>query len=256
MNLHKCIVHPGIRTSERFARLNWFQRDLFYGLLSAAHKGGWFENNAAALRAALFAPCLGKVSERDLKDGLLKLREVELIKLWTGRNGRAYGAIINYRQKFDYGEELPAEGKPAADEELFPREPGPPAASPPPAPPPNRIEVSVKAPPAPGPHPTDDDAWLDGLAGAHAGIDVRAEFRKASKRYPLGFGRKFFEDEWLAKAERPIQLKPKAAAPFVPAKAQTTMEKESEEVRAEWRKLPEPPVGTLEHALWTEARTP
>lgn len=108
MMLHKVIVRPGIRTSEKFGRLSWFHRDLFYGLLNAVHgREGWFEENAILVRAALYAPCLGKVSERDVHDGLQKLREVGLIKLWTGRNGRRYGQLINYNQAFAYGEALP-----------------------------------------------------------------------------------------------------------------------------------------------------
>jgi hypothetical protein len=155
MNLHKCILHPGIRTSDRFGRLSWFHRDLFYGLLNATHKGGWFEANAGTLRAALYAPCLGKVPERDIQDGLLKLREVGLIKLWTGKNGRAYGAILNHRQKFDYGEQLPP-GAEAPDDALAldftaatgSEDPDPP---PDPEPPPegnelNRIESNAAQP--------------------------------------------------------------------------------------------------------------
>jgi hypothetical protein len=218
MNLHKCIVHPGIRTSEKFGRLNWLQRDLFYGLLSAAHKGGWFENNAGALRAALFAPCLGKVSERDIKDGLLKLREVGLIKLWTGRNGRAYGAIINYRQRFDYGEELPEEGKPPSDLLLFDAGPEPPGA-PPPAPPPNRIEVSVKAPPAPTPPtPPDESAWLQSLASAYPDINVRAELTACLTKYPHA-GRDFFKNEWLPNAEPPMRARRDDPAEPIPEPA-------------------------------------
>jgi hypothetical protein len=216
MNLHKCIVHPGIRTSDKFGRLNWFQRDLFYGLLSAAHKGGWFENNAAALRAALFAPCLGKVSERDLKDGLLKLREVGLIKLWTGRNGRAYGAVLNYRQKFDYGEELPAEGKPPDDELFAPEELGPPPGPPPAPPPKNRIEVSEK-PRAARPEPSTlstDDEWLTGLQNAYPSVNVRAELLDCLAKYPKA-GRKFFENEWLANWEPPMR-RAADAAPVIP----------------------------------------
>lgn len=202
---------PGIRTSERFGRLNWLQRDLFYGLLAVAHKGGWFENNAANLRAALYAPCLGKMTERDLKHGLLKLQEVGLIKLWVGKNGRAYGAILNYRQKYEYGEALPADAHPPDDElRLAIEEPpgDPPDPAIPPDPPSNPIEVSRAEPKArkARPTPTTDEEWLAKLASKHSHLDVRAEFRKATKRYPLGFGRKFFEDEWLARAERPIQL--------------------------------------------------
>lgn len=212
MNLHKVIVHPGIRTSEKFGKVSMLHRDLFYGLLSAAHKGGWFEANAGLLRAALYAPCLGKVSERDIKDGLLKLREVGLIKLWTGKNGRAYGSIINYRQRFNYGEDLPEDGLAPDDELPLDASPEP---DPPPAPPPKRIEVSEKAREAGNPHPPQDEStWLQSLAVAHPDIDVRTELRVCLDKYPRA-GRRFFEDSWLGNCEAPISGKREESRPEI-----------------------------------------
>jgi hypothetical protein len=188
MMLHKCIVRPEIRTSQRFARLNWLHRDLFYGLLNAAQGDGWFEASAQLLRAALYAPSLGKVSERDVRDGLLKLREVGLIKLWTGTNGRAYGQIHNYGQKFDYGRGLPEEARAPSDElpldaaPLKEAEPEPPPRPEPARAKDNRIEMSgrgeraKRAAPDPKDLPSTED-WLAQLRESHPGIDIDRELR-------------------------------------------------------------------------------
>lgn len=211
MNLHKVIVRPGIRTSAAFGRLNFFQRDLFYGLLSAAHtKGGWFEADAALLRAALFAPCLGKVSERDVRDGLLKLREVGIVKLWTGRNGRAYGAVEKYQQRFAYGEVLPPEAHPPGDElplDLFadeePPEPDeietPPPAAPDPKPKQKRRESEENARGAAPSTPTKvelQEDWIGRIARAWPGVNILAELDKAKRKWGT-VDRARFEKHWL-----------------------------------------------------------
>lgn len=232
MNLHKVIVRPGIRTSEKFGRLNFFDRDLFYGLLSAGNgkKEGWFENNPTVLRAALFAPCLGKVSERDVKAGLLRLREGRLIKLWTGRNGRAYGQIINYGQSFDYGEPLPADAHPPDESELAldvtdPPEPRPATARSEP----NRNEVRggetnfARRPPAPPsleaapiaqtPNPNHGEEtqpeWIARLRVAWPAVDVTAELFKAERERRLKgkvVERQWFETNWLPNCSPAVEL--------------------------------------------------
>ena len=86
MNLHVCHLHPVIRTSERFARLTWFERDLFYGLLNAAELNGHFENRPGLIRAAIYAPMLSKVTERDVERALQRLHSAELVKLYVGED--------------------------------------------------------------------------------------------------------------------------------------------------------------------------
>lgn len=214
MNLHKVIVRPGIRTSERFGKLNFFERDMYYGLLNAGNgKDGWFEFNVTVLRAALFAPCLGKVSERDVKAGLLRLQEGRLIKLWTGKNGRAYGQIINYRQTFDYGEPLPPDAHPPPDDEL----PLGATTDPPPRGELNRDELKggggeIENPPAPNcagrrkpnaPIRTEEQpAWLARLQVEWPDLDITAEALKAERERRLKgkmLERQWFEDNWLPK---------------------------------------------------------
>lgn len=210
MNLHKVIVRPGIRTSERFARLNFFERDLFYGLLSVANtKAGWFENNATVLRAALFAPCLGKVSERDVKAGLLRLQEGRLIKLWTGKNGRAYGQINNYGQSFDYGDPLPPDAHPPDEDELQLGQPDPPRS----VPELKRDELKgggkarearrPKAPPPP--HELQED-WLARLATEWPGVNVLAELEAAKKKRGR-VEREWFEKHWLPNVSATVDFK-------------------------------------------------
>lgn len=249
MNLHKVIVRPGIRTSEKFGALNFLYRDLFYGLLSAANqKSGWFEANPTVLRAALYAPCLGKVSERDLSDGLLKLREVRLIKLWTGKNGRAYGQIIKYEQAFDYGEALPADGHPPGDDEL-PLEAA--------APMKKRIEGSgvefARRAKRPAPTPVElQEDWLARLAGEWPGVNVLAELEAAKKKKAGKVERVWFETHWLphvspavefsgANGGKPVEPEPEAWRAYLKDNyegeewAETAALREWAELPAHWR---------------------
>lgn len=208
MNLHTVQVRPGIRTSERFGRLGMGERDLFYGLLSAANqKEGWFEANATVLRCALYAPCLGKVSERDVKDGLLKLREVGLIKLWTGKNGRAYGQIVKYEQRFDYGAALPPDAHPPDDDELAltPADPVPIGKK-------SRdegrgVEFARRArKPTPAPTHELQEDWSARLAAAWPGINILAELEAAKKKKGGRVERDWFEAHWLPKVSPAVQF--------------------------------------------------
>lgn len=98
MTMHDCMLYAGIRSSRKFARLTWFQRDFFYGLLHAAWPAGRFESDVEVLRAAVYAPLLPKVTKRDVQDALVKCHEVGLVKLWTDDSGRGWGEVTNYRQ--------------------------------------------------------------------------------------------------------------------------------------------------------------
>jgi hypothetical protein len=217
MTLHSCIVRPGIRTSAKVARLSWFHRDFFHGLLAVGQGDeGWFEANETLLRAALYAPCLGKVSERDLRDGLRKLQEVGVIKLWTGRNGRGYGLIVNYRQKYSYGVALPKDAREPSDELPFEAQP-PEVADPPPKPAPainpaNRVEGSGEET-APAPHgkkgSETQDAWLERLQREHAHVEVTAQFRAWGvwcRRQNKRPDRYHFERQWLAQIGEAVEL--------------------------------------------------
>lgn len=193
-----------------------FERDLFYGLLSYAKRGGWFEADARLLRAALYAPCLGKVSEREIQDGLRKMREVQMLKLWTGKNGRAYGSIVNYGQRYEYGEALPAEAHPPDDE--LPLGLG--DLEPPPSPPP-QVEKSVsETREARNAHTKETDAqWRERLAGRYAGVDLASEIRSAERYVKRQRGesarltRRYFEREWLPRCEGVVSARAASQLP-------------------------------------------
>ncbi len=99
MTLRDRMVYAGIRTSRRFARLSWFERDLFQGILHVADDYGRFEVDVGMLRTVLYGPSLHKVSERDLQGALLRFGEVGigLVKFYAVA-GRGYGKVLNFRQ--------------------------------------------------------------------------------------------------------------------------------------------------------------
>lgn len=98
MMLRDCMLYAGIRSSRKFARLSWFQRDFFYGLLNVAWPAGRFESDVGLLQAALYAPLLSKVSKRDVQVALAECHRIGLVKLWTDEGGRGWGEVVNYRQ--------------------------------------------------------------------------------------------------------------------------------------------------------------
>jgi hypothetical protein len=99
MILRDRMVYGGIQNSRRMAKLSWFQREFFRGLLHAADDYGRFEADAELLRSVLFALDLSKVSKRDVQEALLRCAapEVGLVKLYTVK-GQGYGKVINFRQ--------------------------------------------------------------------------------------------------------------------------------------------------------------
>lgn len=99
MNLRDRMLYGAIRRSERFARLTFFQRDLFYGLLNVCDDYGRFDADPKGLRVALYGPCLSKVSWKDIQLALVPLHEQGLVRLYTGNDGRGYGEIRKFRQR-------------------------------------------------------------------------------------------------------------------------------------------------------------
>lgn len=99
MTLRDFMLYAGIRTSRRFCRLSWFQRDLFVGILHACDDYGRFEADAEKLWSVLYALDRARVAKRDVQDGLRRFAaaEVGLVKYYTVR-GVGYGKVHNYRQ--------------------------------------------------------------------------------------------------------------------------------------------------------------
>jgi hypothetical protein len=134
MMLRDRMVYAGIRTSKRFARLTWFERDMFMGLLLVADDYGRFEADADTLRTVLFGPLLSKVSARDVQRSLMRFAapEIGLVKLYTVKD-RGYGKVINFRQTLTRRRALypDEEDGPPREPELFqPSPPLPPLAAP------------------------------------------------------------------------------------------------------------------------------
>jgi hypothetical protein len=97
--LRDYMLYAGIRTSRRFCRLSWFQRDLFVGLLHACDDYGRFEADAEKLWAVLYALDRARVSKRDVQEGLLRFTaaDIGLVRFYTVR-GVGYGKVHNFRQ--------------------------------------------------------------------------------------------------------------------------------------------------------------
>jgi len=181
-----------------------------------ADKNGVYHGEPELLRTAVYPL---QVSRRRLAD-VTRYRDLcaraGLLRCWTAADGRPYVQILNFRQKTPNERPQhplpPGEPDETGQEHLDLPDPPPPDARPRGKKLKER-KVSVAAPLAQPAHsPLSDDDWLENLVRMRPDIDVRAEFRKASKRYPLGFGRTFFEEEWLKKAERPVTLSGDAAA--------------------------------------------
>lgn len=199
--LNDRMVYAGIRTSRRFARLSWFHRDFFYGLLNAADECGRFENDADVLRAALYAPLLSRVSKRDVQGAVIACHQAGLVKLWTGVDGRGYGEVVNYRQtglKRRRSNIPPPQGAPpepglfgdGTDEEKEEkrRKGG------------GRAERAM--PPAPDFLVESLEDWLARLRAQWPGVDVPAEVaaaEKAKAKQGRKLEREWFERHWLPK---------------------------------------------------------
>lgn len=120
MILRAVIVYPELRGSAKFARLSWFHRDFFYGLLGVADPKGRFEADIDLLRAALYAPILSKVSKRDVQDALAECHRVGLVELWVAADGRGCGEVVKWRTNLKKIESrLPARPGAPPEPELF-----------------------------------------------------------------------------------------------------------------------------------------
>jgi hypothetical protein len=202
------MVYGGIRTSKRMARLSWFQRDLFHGLLLVADDYGRFEADAETLRTVLFGPLLAKVSVRDVQAGLLRCAaaDVGLVKLYTVR-GRGYGKVVNFRQKLAKRRALyPDEDDgPPPEPELFT-----PAAE---CGATDRKERKKEGSAGAAPAPETQEEWIERLRAAWPHVDIAAELRAAEANRRLQkkrLERDWFEHHWLSKCSAPVEFASRA----------------------------------------------
>lgn len=211
MILRDCMLYAGIRTSRKFARLSWFQRDFFYGLLHAAWPAGRFETDVEVLRAALYGPLLKKVPPRDVQEALAECYRIGLVKLWTDDNGRGWGEVINYRQHGLRKRKPSADADPPPDPGLFT------------TPPPDPIqseglkegegEVTPPAPPARSQLgklvSESQDAWILRLRRDWPAADITMELLNAERdRRKAGknLQRDWFERHWLPKCSPAVSF--------------------------------------------------
>lgn len=207
--MRDCLLYAGIRGSARFAKLSWFQRDFFYGLLNAADPMGRFEANVDVLRAVLYAPVLSKVSKRDVQGALAACQQAELVKLWT-KDGRGYGEVVNYRQRGlkMRRSEIPPPVTLTDDELAFGGVGVPPANAPPRA---GDMmgyeekrregkmcqEARPSSPPIINFQKESLSEWKERLRVECSGVDVEGELAKAVKHKGGAVEREWFEKHWL-----------------------------------------------------------
>ncbi len=223
MIVRDCMVYCGIQTSRRFARLTWFQRDFFRGLLHVCDDYGRFEADVGMLRTVLYAPALEKVSERDVKEALLRCADdsLGLVKLYT-RRGRGYGKVINYRQNSLKNRRALYPDDADDEPELFPV--GPPGGAP--------LQSEGKkegrgrarnarhAPPPDAAPVPDNEAWVASLRAdpRWAGIDIDQQLKlahEAKRKQGRPLERGWFVDSWLKNCSptyQPPKPKPSIAA--------------------------------------------
>lgn len=208
MTMRDCMLYAGIRGSRKFARLTWFQRDFFYGLLHAAWPAGRFESDVELLRAALYAPLLTKVSKRDVVQALAACREAGLLKLQTDESGRGWGEVVNYRQtglRKGKKAEAVASDEPVREPDLFC------VPDPPPMVAPISSQTKERKKEGEGPRhpPESQDEWLTRLRRAWPEVNVDAQLtfalhdRQTAKKK---LEREWFEAHWLPRCSPEVRL--------------------------------------------------
>lgn len=211
MILRDCMVYGGIQTSRRVARLNWFQQVFFRSVFHVCDDYGRFEADAGMLRTVLFAPQLGKVPERDVKDALLRCAEqdVGLVKLYAVR-GRGYGKVVNYRQDGLRKRRALYPGEDDQDEpDLFTS--SPPSTADPPSRKKERRKEGARArgaAPAPAPACIDEETeskWIARLEAKRPDVHIREQLMLAladRRKKGRALERLWFENSWLKNCSR------------------------------------------------------
>jgi hypothetical protein len=251
----------GWLTSLKIDQLGNDSAELFlFRLGLKADKNGVYHGEPELLRTAVYPL---QVSRRRLAD-VTRYRDMcaraGLLRLYVAADGRPYVQILKFDQKTPNEKPLhplpPGEPDDTGQQKLGLAEPEPP-------PPRARRGMKLKerevsgADAAPGTHDTRlAELCLDELQAKWPKHDVRACLRDAT-RYARGqrggdaaVTVDWFNTRWMPKAaEKKPEAKPEPRAII----SQTASDEEAAKVRAEWRKMPEPPAGTLEHAMWQEA---
>jgi hypothetical protein len=99
VNLRDCLVRHGIVNSRRVCRLPIAVQLFFRNLLHTCDGAGRFLADADELRIALYQHALDRVSRSHVSRWMAECHTAELVKLYTGQDGRGYGEVLNYGQR-------------------------------------------------------------------------------------------------------------------------------------------------------------
>lgn len=99
MNLRDCLVRHGIVNSRRVCRLPIAVQLFFRNLLHTCDGAGRFLADADELRIALYQHALDRVSRSHVASWMAQCHTADLVKLYTGSDGRGYGEVLNYGQR-------------------------------------------------------------------------------------------------------------------------------------------------------------
>jgi len=99
MNLRDCLVRYGIVHSKRVCALPVATQLFFRNLLHTCDGAGRFLADADDLRIALYQHALDRVTRLHVSRWLAECHTAELVRLYTGPDGRGYGEVLNYGQR-------------------------------------------------------------------------------------------------------------------------------------------------------------
>jgi hypothetical protein len=99
MNLRDCLIRHGIVNSRRVCRLPIAVQLFFRNLLHTCDGAGRFLADADELRIALYQHALDRVTRLHVSRWMAECHQAELVRLYTGPDGRGYGEVLNYGQR-------------------------------------------------------------------------------------------------------------------------------------------------------------
>jgi hypothetical protein len=284
------LLKHGLTTSPKIGKVPEFAELLFVRLILATCHAGRCPWNPDWIRSHAL-PNRPRKRLTEIAAALETLRRAHLVARYTGPDGTAYLLIPNHGQRLKHAVRspwpAPPEGPPDAEGQTFMALPGNPIAAPPP---PSGIGKKPKACVSERTHFTSllSSSEKEGIQGEGEPVGAEQDQRLAADclaelvaRYPrhdvpaclraaTRYVRKargedadvsvgWFIVHWMPKAAERKESEP--AAPRETPEQRQTREAEAALRLAEQRRRieaiqagPEPADGTLEHAIWTEAR--
>jgi hypothetical protein len=99
MNLRDCLIRHGIVDSPRVCALPVATQLFFRNLLHTCDGAGRFLADVDDLRFALYRRSLDRVSRLHVARWMADCHRADLVRLYTGPDGRGYGEILKYGQR-------------------------------------------------------------------------------------------------------------------------------------------------------------